>query len=93
MYPSHTVILCILLPMLSLSQLPSPISTPSCSYHHTALRCRWMNTTADILDTDREIAQNVIRIEISDSSVSCMEWRHFSRFQNLQEIELTNSKL
>jgi len=93
MTPNYFILSCTLIPLLSLSEVPSPASTPSCSYHHTTLRCRGLNTTADILDTDRDTAQSVIRVEVSDSRVACLEWRHFSRFQNLQEIELTNSEL
>ena len=92
-HPVHIIIFWTILPFLSLSAVPSTASTPSCSYLQTTLRCRWLNTTADILDTNKEIVQSVVKIEISDSKIECLEWRHFSRFQNLEEIELTRSGL
>ena len=89
--------LLLLLPLLSQSLIPQVVTTssasPSCSYHNTTLRCKWLNTTADLLDTHIDIAQPVSRVEISDSKMGCLEWAHFTTFHHLQEIKVTRSLL
>ena len=86
------------LPFLLLSSLPALSPSPSsCSYHSTTsglvLSCTGLNTTADISEDDIETVQTVVRVEITDSNVDCVDLSHFRRFPNLQVIKVTKSGL
>lgn len=79
--------------LLCLCKSPTQASTPSCALHQTTLRCRGLNTSADIRYTERDIAETVDRVEIFNSSIECLELSDFRKFQKLQEIEMTDSEL
>ena len=77
--------------ILSLSEFPS--YTFSCTYLATILSCNGLNTTTELLNTSKDIIRSVLTLEISESHMKCLEWRHFSIFQNLQEIKIVKSEL
>ena len=78
--------------------LLSPLSpSSSCSYMSTrsgmVLACTGLNTTADILDEKDNTAESVVRLEISDSVLDCVQFSHFCRFHHLEEIKVRKSVL
>ena len=50
-------------------------------------------TSTDILENYKDIAQDVIRVEISDSEVICLHWIHLEIFENVKEISCNESQL
>ena len=52
-----------------------------------------LNTTADISEEEDNTAQSVVRVEIADSRIDCVELSHFGTFHHLEEIKVTKSVL
>ena len=83
-----------LFPVVLLSPL-SPSST--CSYRSIksgmVLSCRALNSTASINEEVVNTTQPLVKVEILDSFLDCLQLQHFCRYPHLEEIKVRKSGL
>ena len=81
---------------LSKCQLPSSLAKNCiCDkyFEGISLTCNGLNATSDLPKLEHDIAKHVIRLDISEGKIPCVELNDFSPLQRLKELRITQSQL
>ena len=74
-----------------------PTVVPECTCKEgvkgLTIHCTRLNSTRFFSHLHVDTAQAVVKVEVNDSELNCLDFTHFERFYKLKDLRVTNSKL